>query len=153
MNFFGLESIPDRPPPAADFWEWSGAIDLKDIARQYGLKVRRSVQGSIVAVYPAPVNVQLVEYADDCLRDCRGYLTKFPDIPTIPPAETLAEFRRMGGEVQHVQGGFVPVYPDEWPGYVKDAAQALFLAAVDAIEEEDRQDVANTVKTYTGEIR
>jgi len=140
----------DRPPPDADFWEWSGAIDLKDIARQYGLKVRQSVRGSILVVYPAQVNVQLVQYAEDCLQDCQGYLARFPGIPALPPAEALTEFRRMGGEVQHVQGGFVPVYPEEWPGYVKDAAQALFLAALDAIEEEDRQDVERAVKTYTG---
>ncbi|MBF0480555.1 MAG: hypothetical protein HQK81_10820 [Desulfovibrionaceae bacterium] len=136
MNFFGLESAPDKPPPDADFWEWSGAIDLKDIANQYGLKVRRSVQGSIVVVYPSPVNVQLVEYADDCLRDCRGYLASFPGIPTIPPAEALAEFRRMGGKVAAAHNGFIPNYPEAWPGYVKDAAQSLFLAAMDAIEED-----------------
>jgi len=146
--FSGLESIPDGRPDDADFWEWSGAIDLKNITRQYGLKVRRSVQGSIVAVYPSPVNPQLVEYCADCLKDCRAYLASFPSIPIIPPAVALAEFRRMGGEVQHVQGGFVPVYPEAWPGYVKDAAQGLFLAAVDAIEEDARQEVEAAARHY-----
>jgi len=145
----GLESIPDRPPSDADFWEWHGAIDLKDIARQYGLKVSRSVRGSIVVVCPVPVNFQLVEYADDSLRDCRGYLAKFADIPTISPAEALAEFRRMGGSVQTVQGGFVPVYPEAWPGYVQEAAQGLFLAGIDAIEAEARRDIEAAGKRYS----
>lgn len=137
----GLGWLPGPPDESApDFNARWAAYDLADICKLHGVRIVRAAE-RIVAVFPSPLEPELVAYAGSLLAEARPFLSvhleKLPVLPPPEAVEILKDTMRQNKGLRFCRGeagSRWPLYPKTWTAGQRATVQALWFAAGDALD-------------------
>jgi len=101
----------------------------------------------ILAIFPPDIDPELVAATCEVLVAARPYLAANLDkLPTLTPAEAVVEVKAIMRQHKGLQftrgeaGSMWSLYPRTWTASQKQAVQALWFAAGDALDANDFKD-------------
>ena len=144
----GLDWLPGPPAEdGPDFGGWWGAFDLADLAKLFSLRVV-AAGGRVLVLYPPSLSPDLASYAEGLLDDAKPYLAANLDkLPILTPAQAVESLKAIMRQhkglrfTKGTDGGMWPLYPGAWTAGQKQALQALWFAAGDALDADDFKEI------------
>ena len=140
----GLEWVTCPPEfDAEKYGDLWAAFDLADLAKLYGVRIVHAGE-RILATHPPALEPELIAYAGSLLVEARTYLAAHLDkLPVLASAEAVTEIKRIMRPHRGLRfccgddGSRWPIYPRPWTAGQRATLQTLWLAAGDALDNDD----------------